>query len=136
METASALRKSVREEMMTQCVRILIVDDHDDVRKAIRRLLESRLEFEICGEAKDGAEAVAKSSELKPDVVILNLSMPIMNGFEAARRSSCYLRTLMRSWSRKRKRSGRSANVVKADAERELIAAVNAAARGESSAVV
>jgi CheY-like chemotaxis protein len=70
---------------MFQRVRILIADDHDALRGAVRNLFESRPEFEVCGEAKDGAQAVKKSVELRPDVVLLNVSMPIMNGFDAVR---------------------------------------------------
>lgn len=67
---------------MTQ--RILLVDDHEVVRKGIATLLTSR--WEVCGEASDGLEAVSKTAELKPDLVILDLSMPVMSGTAAARR--------------------------------------------------
>src|ERR1700745_19219 len=67
-------------------VRILIVDDHEPLRRAIRILLESRSEFEVCGEAEDGLQAIDKSAELQPDVVILNIIMPLVDGFEAARK--------------------------------------------------
>src|SRR5689334_16654740 len=67
-------------------VRILIVDDHAVLRKAVRRLLESSSEFEVCGEAEDGPQAIKKAAELKPGVVILDIVMPMMNGFEAARK--------------------------------------------------
>lgn len=60
--------------MARQKPRVLIVDHHEPLRRAIRILLESRSEFEVCGEAEDGAQAIDKSAELKPDVVILNMS--------------------------------------------------------------
>jgi DNA-binding NarL/FixJ family response regulator len=63
--------------------RILLVDDHQLIRKAIGCLLES--DFEICGEAENGKEAVEKAQELKPDLVLLDLSMPVVSGTEAAR---------------------------------------------------
>src|SRR5690348_165479 len=72
--------------MAKRRIRILIVDDHEPLRQAIRILLESRSEFEVCGEAEDGAQAVKRSAELKPDVVILNIVMPVIDGFEAARK--------------------------------------------------
>ena len=62
---------------------VLIVDDHAAVRIAIRELFESCLESIICGEAENGAEAIAKTRELKPDLVVLDLTMPVMDGFEA-----------------------------------------------------
>jgi DNA-binding NarL/FixJ family response regulator len=63
--------------------RILLVDDHPLTRTAIRSLL-NRYSFDICGEAGDGKEAVEKAVELKPDVVLLDISMPVMNGIRAA----------------------------------------------------
>ena len=63
--------------------RVLIVDDHQLVRKGIGFLLDGQ--WDICGEAENGQEAVLKVGELKPDVVILDLSMPIMGGTAAAR---------------------------------------------------
>ena len=67
--------------------RILIVDDHDVVRQGVRSvLLRSRPEWEICGEASDGKQAIEAVQALKPDVVILDITMPNMNGLEAAPR--------------------------------------------------
>jgi PAS domain S-box-containing protein len=66
-------------------LRILLVDDQEAVRRGLRSLLESQADWSICGEAEDGAEAVAKARELRPDVVLMDLSMPRMNGFVATR---------------------------------------------------
>jgi DNA-binding NarL/FixJ family response regulator len=66
-------------------VRILIVDDHEAVRKGIRAILRSRPDLEVCGEAINGEEAVAKAEELKPDLIILDVTMPVLDGFGAAR---------------------------------------------------
>lgn len=66
-------------------VRILIADDHDLIRHGIQDLLESREGWKICGEARTGREAVNKTQQLKPDVVVLDISMPDLNGIEAAR---------------------------------------------------
>ncbi|MFZ0978886.1 MAG: response regulator transcription factor [Candidatus Acidiferrales bacterium] len=67
-------------------VRILIVDDHDLMRRGIKALLQSHAGWEVVGEAHTGREAVTKAEELKPDVAILDISMPDLNGIEAARR--------------------------------------------------
>lgn len=65
--------------------RILIADDQDIILRALRTLLESNSNFKVCGTALNGSEAVIKARELRPDVIILDLAMPIMNGLEAAR---------------------------------------------------
>ncbi len=64
--------------------RLLIVDDHEVVRTSVRMLFANSDSFEVCGEAQNGLEAIRMVPELSPDVVILDLSMPGMNGFEAA----------------------------------------------------
>ena len=66
-------------------VRILIVDDHEVVRQGVRAVLEAQTGWVICGEASNGREAVAKAVELRPDIVVLDISMPELNGLEAAR---------------------------------------------------
>jgi DNA-binding NarL/FixJ family response regulator len=120
-------------------VRILIVDDHHELRRAIRNLLECQRGFVVCGEAKDGVEAIQKSDELRPDVVVLNIVMPVMNGFEAARKIrevspesrvvilSSYTDTQL---LKEAHMVGAICYVPKSDAERELIEAVNTAAEG------
>ena len=67
-------------------VKILIADDHEIVRQGIRRVLEAKPEWQICGEAANGQEAVRMAQELAPDVIIMDVTMPVMNGFEAAER--------------------------------------------------
>jgi DNA-binding NarL/FixJ family response regulator len=64
--------------------RILIVDDLPQIRKLIRDYLEEERDFRICGEAIDGFDAIDKARNLKPDLIILDASMPRMNGIEAA----------------------------------------------------
>ena len=65
--------------------RILIVDDHEIFRRGLRSLLESRGDFDITGEAVNGLEAVEKAKELKPDIIVMDVSMPQMDGLQAAR---------------------------------------------------
>src|ERR1700724_3894763 len=64
--------------------RILIADDNVGVRSLIRTYLEMQTEFDVCGEAADGVEAIEKIKELNPDLVLLDLAMPRMNGAEVA----------------------------------------------------
>jgi DNA-binding NarL/FixJ family response regulator len=63
---------------------ILLVDDSDTVRRITRIFIESQLGLEVCGEAVNGVDAIEKARELKPDLVVLDLAMPRMNGVEAA----------------------------------------------------
>ena len=67
---------------MPKC--ILIADDSKTIRTLIRAFIENRAGFEVCGEAVDGADAIEKAKELKPDLIILDLAMPRMNGAAAA----------------------------------------------------
>ena len=63
---------------------VLIVDDHEAVRRELRRLFRDYEEFSVCGEAQDGSEALTKAQQLLPDLIILDLVMPEMGGLEAA----------------------------------------------------
>ncbi len=65
--------------------RVLIVDDHEIFRRGLRSLLESRGEFDIAGEAINGLEAIDKAKELQPDIIVMDVSMPQMDGLQAAR---------------------------------------------------
>jgi len=64
---------------------VLIVDDNTFVRKALARLFKSQPDFKICGEAYNGREAVQMAQSLHPDLILMDLSMPVMNGIEASR---------------------------------------------------
>lgn len=64
---------------------ILIVDDNSPIRKCIRTFIEQKTDWKVCGEAENGQIAVQKAKDLNPDLVVLDLSMPVMNGLDAAR---------------------------------------------------
>jgi DNA-binding NarL/FixJ family response regulator len=67
-------------------IRILIADDHELVREGVRKLIECQPGWEVCGTAMTGQEAIAQTGKLCPDVVVLDMSMPGLNGLEAARK--------------------------------------------------
>jgi DNA-binding NarL/FixJ family response regulator len=116
-------------------LRILVADDHEIVRRGLVSLLKSHFGWEVCGEAVDGREAVAKANELKPDVVILDIGMPNLNGLEAARqilhkesRFKVLILTIEDSNELVRAvlDAGARGFVLKSDAVRDLVAAVEA----------
>src|ERR1700676_2903071 len=76
---------SAVSHVKARTVRILIVDDHAGIRRMVRSTLEQHHPFEVVGEAYDGAEAIQEALKLRPDVVVMNVTMPVMNGFDAAR---------------------------------------------------
>lgn len=65
--------------------RVLIVDDHAVVRRGVRALLQPSQHWEICGEAENGQDAIRLAQDLKPEIIIMDLSMPVMNGLQATR---------------------------------------------------
>jgi DNA-binding NarL/FixJ family response regulator len=65
--------------------RILVADDHEAIRKGVCAILGTRLDIEVCGEAANGQEAIAQAHALKPDLIILDITMPVLNGLDAAR---------------------------------------------------
>ena len=74
--------------------KVLIVDDNALVRHAVCELFKREPDFEVCGEAENGKEAIEKAWELHPDLIVLDLAMPVMNGLEAARVLKCLMPTV------------------------------------------
>jgi DNA-binding NarL/FixJ family response regulator len=122
-------------------ISVLLVDDHTIVRKGLRSLLDAEADIQVIGEAEDGREAVEKVGRLRPQVVVMDITMPGLNGLEATRQikerfpqvqvvvltmhtAEEYIFQILRA--------GTSGYVVKRAAPSELISAVRAAYRGES----
>ncbi len=80
--------------------RILIADDHISVLRAIKTALAAHADWEVCGDAADGQEAVDKATELHPDLVVLDLAMPRLDGLEAAKESTNGFRMFRSSCTR------------------------------------
>jgi DNA-binding NarL/FixJ family response regulator len=116
-------------------LRILIADDHELARDGIRSLLEDHPGWEVCAEAKDGREAVANASTLKPDICLLDIGMPNLNGLDAARQilamipeARILILTVHDSEQIVREvlATGARGFLLKSDAGRDLVAAVEA----------
>ena len=118
--------------------RILLADDHSLVRRGIRTLLGMHSEWQVCGEAVDGREALEKVNELKPDILILDLNMPELNGLEVTRRvralcpqTEVLVLTVQDSELVMRQvlEAGARGYMLKSDAGNELLTAVEAVRR-------
>ena len=124
-----------------KATRIILADDHTVVRKGLRLLLESHAGFQVVGDAADGRQAVALAEEHRPDVVVMDVAMPILNGIEAARQISgkvphaAIVFLSMHSdeaYVLKALKAGARAYLLKDSAEQDLINAVQAVSEGKA----
>jgi two-component system response regulator NreC len=72
-------------------MRCLLVDDHESVRMGVAAILSTRANIEVCGEASNGEEAIEKARELKPDLIILDVNMPVLDGIHSAKEIRTFL---------------------------------------------
>jgi DNA-binding NarL/FixJ family response regulator len=116
-------------------LRILVADDHDIIRRGLKQLLTAKPGWEVCAEAKNGREAVTLAEQHKPDVVVMDVSMPELNGLEAVRRirkqlpkTEIVVLTLHFSDQLVHDivEAGARGYIMKSDADRDLVAAVEA----------
>ena len=122
-------------------MRILVVDDHDVVRRGLKSVLEAHPGWQVCAEATNGRNAAAQVEQLKPDVVVMDISMPDMNGLEAARQikktyPKAEIVILSVHFSDQLVRdivdAGAKSYILKSDAERDLVIAVEAVSNHRS----
>jgi DNA-binding NarL/FixJ family response regulator len=122
-------------------IRILLADDHRMVRQGFKLILESQEDMEVVGETGNGREAVEKAAALRPDIVVMDVTMPELNGIEATRRirevaPHAHVLALSvhrdRVYVREMVRAGAEGYLLKESADTELLAAVRAVADGNS----
>ncbi len=122
-------------------IRVLLVDDHAILREGIKALLEKQDNIEVIAEAADGREAIPKVAQSRPDVVVLDISMPMMDGLESTRqikRENPDIKVLVLTMHDNEEyffqllRAGASGYVTKKSVSRELVSAIEAVYRGDS----
>ncbi|HET8913481.1 MAG TPA: response regulator transcription factor [Ktedonobacteraceae bacterium] len=135
------MSEPLRSSKTRRPLRILLADDHDILRQGLKLLLGLQPDLEVIGEARTGQEAVASAEELQPDVVLLDISMPKMDGFEACRlirerQPDTYILILTMHESEEyflqALRMGASGYIIKKAAPTDLITAVRTVAQGEA----
>src|SRR5438309_463553 len=121
-------------------LRVLVVDDYDLVREGLRSMLEAQPGWIVCGEATSGGDAVRSAQELRPDVIVIDIHMPGMDGLQATReilainsQIEILILTIDESWEvvQAATEAGAHGIVMKSDAARDLVAAVAALGRHE-----
>ncbi len=130
-----------RDDNFMKKIRIILADDHTILREGIRSLLENEIDMEIIGEAEDGHQAVKMAGQLKPDVVLMDIAMPRLNGLEATSQlkklvpdAKILILTMHENeeYIRKVLAAGAMGYILKDAAARELLGAIRAVYRGEA----
>jgi DNA-binding NarL/FixJ family response regulator len=135
-----ATRSKPNQQEVSMPFRILVADDHEVVRRGLCALLRNQPDWDVCGEAKDGRDAVEKVLALKPEVVILDIGMPNLNGLEATRqilKANPQVKVLILTLHDSDQvvqevlNAGARGFLLKTDAARDLVAAVEALRRNK-----
>jgi len=128
-------------QVLSKKIRVLLADDHSILRKGVRMLIDSQADMEVVGEAKTGREAIEEARKLKPDIVVMDISMPELNGIEATRqicdemthtkvvalsmhKDSVYVREILRAGAR--------GYLLKESEDDDLVKAIRSVHRGEA----
>ena len=126
--------------MKTSSTRVLVVDDYEPYRRFVCSTLQKQADLQIIGEVSDGLEAVQKTQELRPDLILLDIGLPTLNGIEVARRirkhsptSKILFVSENRSWDMAEEalRTGAGGYLVKSDAASDLLPAVESVLKGK-----
>ncbi|MEQ1353845.1 MAG: response regulator transcription factor [Candidatus Acidiferrum sp.] len=126
-------------------IRILVADDHPAILAMVKEILKAHPGFEVVGEARDGQHAVSLAETRKPDVIVINVTMPKMSGFEAARRIRVHVPDSAivilsshkdRQFIAEARKVGANGYVAKSDADAQLIRAIESTVKGEEFFVV
>ena len=131
---------AVLKNLTKPAIRILVADDHPTILEMVKSILKAHRGFEVVGEARDGEHAVSLAESLRPDVIVINVTMPRMSGFEAARRIRVHIPDSAivilsshkdRQFIAEARKVGANGYVGKSDADAQLIRAIESAVKGE-----
>ena len=129
---------AVLRKLTKPTIRILDADDYPTILEKVKRILKAHRGFEVVGEARDGKHAVSLAESLKPDVIVINVTMPKMSGFEAARRirvpdSAIVILSTHKDqqFIEEARKVGANGYVEKSDADEQLIRAIESTVKGE-----
>jgi CheY-like chemotaxis protein len=131
---------AVLQNLTRPTIRILVADDHPTILEMVKRILKAHHGFEVVGEARDGQHAVNLAESLKPDVIVINVTMPKMSGFEAARRIRVHVPDSAivilsshkdQQFIEEARKAGANGYVEKSDADEQLIRAIESTVKGE-----
>jgi CheY-like chemotaxis protein len=131
---------AVLKNLTKPAIRILVADDHPTILEMVKSILKAHRGFEVVGEARDGEHAVSLAESLRPDVIVINVTMPRMSGFEAARRIRVHIPDSAivilsshkdRQFIAEARKVGANGYVAKSDADAQLIRAIESTVKGE-----
>ena len=135
-----AVSVALLQNLTRPTIRILVADDHPTILEMVKNILKAHRGFEVVGEARDGQHAVSLAESLKPDVIVINVTMPKMSGFEAARRIRVHVPDSAivilsshkdQQFIEEARKAGANGYVKKSDADEQLIRAIESTVKGE-----